>query len=164
MPKISETRLPGVGIRLDFVSSEGERIGVVAHHSGRRELIVCGRDDPDTCRDVIRLDIDDARTLREALGASQVTKDVDAMRTDIGGLTIDWLPVGDRSACAHCTVHEVEHKDESRAAIVAVIRAGKTIHTPPSDFALEPGDTAVAVGTAEGVDALFALLQGETGP
>ena len=72
------------------------------------------------------------------------------MRLDIGGLTIDWLPVerpARRAPAARCTRSSTS--TSRPAAIVAVIRAGKTIHAPPSDFDLEPGDTAVAVGTAE---------------
>jgi TrkA domain protein len=160
MGHITETRLPGVGVRFDFTSSSGQRIGVIAHASGRRELIVCGSDDPDSCRDVVRLDEDDARTLAEVLGQSQVTEQVDAMRLQLYGLTVDWLPVSEKSACAHCTIHEIEHIEESSAAVVAVVREGELIATPPSTFALQPGDTAVAIGTVEGVDRLFKLLQG----
>lgn len=161
MTEIHETRLPGVGIRFDFLTHEGERVGVIAHHSGRRELMICGADDPDTCRDVVRLDEDDVRALAEVLGVSHVTEEVDAMRLELQGLSIDWVPVTTTSACATCSVHDIEHKDATAASIVAVIREGTTIAAPPSDFVLGPGDTAVVVGTPEGVRALFRLLQGD---
>ena len=159
MTEIHQTRLPGVGVRFDFVTRGGERIGVIAHHSGRRELMICGADDPDTCRDVVRLEEDDVRALAEVLGVSPVTEEVDAMRLELQGLSIDWVPVTASSSCATCSVHDVEHHDETAASIVAVMREGKTIAAPPSDFVLAPGDTAVVMGTPEGVRALFRLLQ-----
>ena len=159
MTEIHETRLPGVGIRFDFITAAGERLGVIAHRSGRRELIVCSAEDPDVCRNVVRLEEQDVRTLAEILGQSQVTEDVHDMRLSLQGLTIDWAPVRAASACAGCTLHDVEHQDEEAASIVAVVRDGDTIAAPPSTFRLQPGDTAVVVGTPSGVRAIFDLLQ-----
>ena len=95
------------------------------------------------------------------IGTMKLTEEVDAMRLELQGLSIDWVPVTTTSACATCSVHDIEHKDATAASIVAVIREGTTIAAPPSDFVLGPGDTAVVVGTPEGVRALFRLLQGD---
>lgn len=160
MAEIVETRLPGVGIQHEFTTRHGERLGIITHHTGRRELIVCGAHDPDVCRDVVRLDEDDVRALAEILGQSQVVESVNDMHLSLQGLTLDWLPVS-ASACASCTLHHVEHANEAPATIVAVVRNGKTIASPPSTFELEPGDTAVVAGTPEGIAALSKLLQGE---
>ncbi len=161
MTEIIETKLPGVGIRHEFVTSGGERLGIITHHTGRRELIVCAARDPDVCRDVVRLNEDDARALAEILGQSQVIEAVHGTQLHMQGLTLDWLPVVASAPCASCTLYDVEHKDEAPATIVAVVRESKTIASPPSTFILEPGDTAVVVGTPEGIKALSRLLQGE---
>jgi TrkA domain protein len=47
--------------------------------------------------------------------------------------------------------------------VVAVIRGEQTIPSPPPDFSLHDGDTAVAVGTPDGVRRLFEMLQGPAG-
>jgi TrkA domain protein len=52
MGDVQETQLPGVGIRYDFVTKEGDRVGVLVHRSGRRELLLYQRDDPDSCQAV----------------------------------------------------------------------------------------------------------------
>jgi TrkA domain protein len=161
MTEIIETRLPGVGIRHEFVTSGGDRLGIITHHSGRRELIVGAACDPDVCRDVVRLSEADVRALAEILGQSQVIEAVHNTHLQLQGLTLDWLPVVASAPCASCTLYDVEHKDESPATIVAVVREGRTIAAPPSTFILEPGDTAVVVGTPEGIKALSRLLQGE---
>lgn len=161
MAEIVETRLPGVGIRHEFITQHGERLGVITHHSGRRELIVCGAHDPDVCRDVVRLEERDVRALTEILGQSQVIESVNDMQLSMQGLTIDWLPVSASAPCASCTLYDVEHADESPGTIVAVVREGRTIAAPPSTFELEPGDTVVVVGTPEAIKALSSLLQGE---
>lgn len=159
MADINETRLPGVGIRFDFVLQNGDRIVLINHHSGRVEILLCSEDDPDACHEVLRLAKEDAKALVEVLGQSRVTEEVTRMQLSIEGLTIDWVSVDTVSACADCTLYEIEHKDEEAASIVAVIREGKTIAAPPSAFVLKPGDVAVVVGTAEGVEALSSLLR-----
>lgn len=160
MTSINETRLPGVGIRFDFVTRDGTGVVLINHHSGRSELLLCSPDDPDACHEVLRLTREDARALAEILGQSQVTEEVTSMRLSLQGLAIDWLPVDRGATCAHCTLHDIEHQDEEAATIVAVIRGESTIAAPPSSFVLVPGDVAVVVGTPRGVEALATLLRG----
>jgi TrkA domain protein len=52
---IQETTLPGVGLRHDFTTRDGRRLGVVSYRSGRRDLLLYDPDDVDTCQEVIRL-------------------------------------------------------------------------------------------------------------
>ena len=159
MASVNETRLPGVGIRFDFTTRDGARVVVVNHHSGRTEVLVCSKDDPDACHEVLRLAKEDARALAEVLGQSQVTEEVTSMRLSLQGLTIDWLPVGVGSLGAGRSLHDVEHEDEKAVSIVALIRAENTIPAPPSSFTLKAGDVAVVVGTPEGVEAMATLLR-----
>jgi TrkA domain protein len=159
MAHVNETRLPGVGIRFDFVTGDGSKVVVVNHASGRCEILLCSRDDPDACHEVLRLAREDARSLAEVLGQSQVTEEVTAMRLSLQGLTIDWLSLDASSPAAGRTVHEVEHEDEEAATIVAVIRDDATIPSPPSSFSLQRGDTVVVVGTPDGVEALSRLFR-----
>lgn len=69
MREFTETPLPGVGVRHEFTSGAGRRVAVVSHRSGRRELALYRRDDPDACRTILELDADDAATLAQILGA-----------------------------------------------------------------------------------------------
>lgn len=67
MPKVEQTLLPGVGVRHDFVTEEGQRVGLISHFSGRRSLLLYDRDDPDSCRDTVDLSEDEQRTLAALL-------------------------------------------------------------------------------------------------
>jgi TrkA domain protein len=157
MGDVQETQLPGVGIRYDFVTSEGERVGVLLHRSGRRELLIYDRDDPDACRAVVRLDVDDTRTLAELLGASHVSEQLAAMQ-QIEGLAIDWVTIPPTSKAVGRTLRDAALRTETGVSIVAVVRGNETVPAPGPDFTLEPGDTAVVVGTPEGIERLAALL------
>lgn len=159
MAEITEIRLPGVGVRHEFTTSSGERLGVLSHRSGRRELVVYHRDDPDAASTVLHLSPEDTRTLAELLGASQVSEALMAVQQELEGLAIDWITVPETSRLATATIGEGQYRTRTGTSIVAVIRGGTTIPAPGPEHRLQPGDVAVAVGTTEGLAQLRDLLQ-----
>ena len=91
MAIVRETKLPGVGVRQEFTTSNGAVVGVLQHHDGRHDVLVYDRDDPDICTTVVQLDGDDTRTLAELLGAVQLTEGLGAVQQQIEGLAIEWI-------------------------------------------------------------------------
>lgn len=158
MTTITETPLPGVGVRHEFVAASGERIAVVSLHSGRRELAVYSRDDPDACTTVLELDPEDTVALAEILGAPHVAAAMTAMQ-HIEGLAIDWIRVEDRSAGAGATIGAGGYRTRTGASIVAVLRYEETHAAPGPDFELRPGDLVVAVGSSQALEQLGSLLR-----
>lgn len=156
MSEVTETQLPGVGVRHEFVTAEGERVGVLSHRSGRREVVVYRADDPDACSTVLHLGGADAHTLAELLGATHVSETVTAVQR-LEGLAIDWVTIPPGSQTT--TIGDGRFRTRTGASIVAVIRADKTIPAPGPDFVLEAGDLAVVVGTPEGLTQLRDLLR-----
>jgi TrkA domain protein len=160
MAEIRETPLPGVGVRYDYVTENGKRVGVIAHRSGRRELLVYDKDDPDRCREVLALDDEDAWTLAELLGGPKVTGPLATLQQSIQGLTIDWFRVQEGQASAGATIGELEVRTRSGATVVAIQRGERTLPSPTPETRLEREDIAVLVGTPEGIERAIALLRG----
>jgi TrkA domain protein len=154
---VTEVRLPGVGVRHEYTTAEGERIGVLSHRSGRREIVVYDRDDPDRSRAVLHLSADDTRTLAELLGAPHLSEALASVQR-IEGLAIDWVTVAATSAAAGSTIGEGRYRAVTGASIVAVLHGDTTVPSPGPDQRLEAGDVAVAVGTPEGLARLRQLL------
>ncbi len=158
MTQIDETPLPGVGTRLEFVTHEGNRVGVIHHRSGRRELFLCNVDDPDAVALTLELDDDESRALAEALGASQVAESVSHLQQQIEGLAIDWLTVTDDSPYQDSSIGDTRARTRTGVSIVAVIRGTTTYPAPGPEFTLETGDVVVVVGTPEGISQLQGIL------
>jgi TrkA domain protein len=158
MPDVSETLLPGVGVRHEFVTAGGERLAVLTHRTGRRELAVYDRADPDRCTAVLHLSHDDTRTLAELLGASPVSEAVSAVQQRLEGLAIDWVAVPAASPVVGATIAEGAFRTRTGASIVAVVRGATTLAAPGPDHRFEAGDVAVAVGTTDGLAQLRGLL------
>jgi TrkA domain protein len=60
---VTEVLLPGVGLRYEFTTHEGDRLGVVARRSGDVEVVVYPAQDPDQSRPVIGLNREEAETV-----------------------------------------------------------------------------------------------------
>jgi TrkA domain protein len=159
--EVERVKLPGVGVLHKFVNEQGNRIGVVSHRAGYRDLVLIqGPDDgSDECKVSIRLEDDEAHTLADLLGGTTVTEGITALQA-LPGLAIDWLEVGYNSACAGKTLGHPNVGGADGVSIVAVIRGDETVPSPGPDFRIFPGDTLVAVGRPESVAAVFKSLQG----
>lgn len=158
MADIQETQLPGVGVRHEFTTAGGERLSVVTHRSGRRELAVYDRSDPDVCRTFLHLSTDDTRTLGELLGASQVSEAVGAVQQQVEGLAIEWMRIPPGSAMAGTTIAQGQFRTRTGVSVVAVVRGGTTIPAPGPEHEFTEEDVVVAVGTPAGLQQLRALL------
>lgn len=160
MPRIEETALPGVGVRHDFLTRAGARVGVISHRTGRHELLIYSGSDPDACSEVLRLDEDEGHALADLLGGTTVSEHIGDIRQQVEGLTIDWLTVAAGSSAADRSIRDCGVRRGTGASIVAVVRAGETTAAPGADFVLQAGDTVVVVGTSEGIGAMKAILAG----
>jgi len=158
MPEVQETLLPGVGVRHAFTTATGERLALLTHRSGRRDLAVYDREDPDACTTVLHLSPDDTRTLAELLGVSQVSEALVAVQQQVEGLAIEWLTLAPGSRFAGATIADGLFRTRTGASVVAILRGDTTIPAPGPDTRFEAGDVVVAVGTADGLSRLRHLL------
>lgn len=158
MTEVRETKLPGVGVRHEFTTGEGNDMAVVVHHDGRRELMAYSVADPDSCSSLVTLSEHDTQTLAEILGVSHVTETVGEIRQDFDAMAIEWIELLDTCPLAHAAIGSAHLRTETGASIVAVIRDQKPYPSPDADFVLEAGDVVVAVGAQESLVALRALL------
>lgn len=158
MPELNETHLPGVGERLEFVSEAGNRVGVVHHRTGQRELFVCSPTDPDAVAMSVDLTDEESHALADALGGSSIVEGMRGLAKRVRGLAIDWLEIDAETPFVGRTIGDAQVRTRTGVSIVAVVR-GDTAHPAPGpDFRLEAGDVAVVVGTPSGIDATRNIL------
>lgn len=159
MQEIQETALPGVGVRYSFTSSEGKRLTVLHHQSGRKEVFVEAPDDPDASRQVLDLDERDGRLLGELLGGSRVVPEAQRLQQTIGGMAIDWLRVEARAPAAGRTIGELAVRRTFGVTIVSVLRGDQQLPNPGQELRLEAGDIAVVIGTPEACQRVRAVFR-----
>jgi TrkA domain protein len=130
---------------------------VLSHRTGRRELAVYDRVDPDACTTALHLSPDDTRTLAELLGGGPVSEAAAAVQR-LEGVAIDWIKIGAETVHAGTTIGEGRFRTRTGTSVVALVRGEDTVPAPGPDTALEAGDVVVAVGTPEGLRQLRGLL------
>jgi TrkA domain protein len=143
---VEEIALPGIGLRYDFATRSGQRVGVVCHRNGRRDLVIYDLDDPDSSRDVLQLTDDEGDVLAELLGAPRIVERLADLHKAPGS-PYDGRTLGDTQA-----------RTRTGASIVAVARGAQVHASPRPDFGFVAGDIVVVVGTKEGADAVAELL------
>ncbi|MEU3599070.1 TrkA C-terminal domain-containing protein [Streptomyces sp. NPDC006798] len=148
------TSLPGVGTQYDFTTEAGRHISVVVHHDGRRFLGFYKSDDPDACVVEVPLSSAEATALAHLIDPEPI----DAVRTDGIDLVTEHILIGTRSPYIGEVLGETRARARTGASIVAVLRRTGAHPSPGPDFRFALGDTLVAVGTREGVDALTEII------
>jgi len=157
---VRETQVPGVGVRYELALESGQRIGVLVHRSGRRELLHYSARDPDAVETEMVLTAAEGKVVADLLGGTQLLESLTQMQQRVEGLAIDWLPVPAASPFAGRTIADAQVRTRTGVSIVAVIRGDQAYPAPGPEFGLEADDTAVVVGTPDGITATADLLSG----
>jgi K+:H+ antiporter subunit KhtT len=157
--ELRETRLPGIGVKYGFRTSEGGRLAIVLHNDGVREIYFFRHDHDDEPSEVIRLDDDEARQLGAVIGgAYERPKIVEELEMALGELTIEWVPVPDDSSLIGKTLAECGFRAKTGITVIAILRDPEPVAgAQPSDV-VKKGDTLVTVGKLGQYQAFHKLL------
>jgi TrkA domain protein len=132
---------------------------VVAHRHGRRDLLVYDRADPDAARESVALTSGESAALAALLGAAAPAGITAGRGHPIGRFAVDWVAVPPGSPYAGRSIATAGVRSITGVSIVAVLREDAAFPAPGPDFCLQAGDTALVVGTPDGVEALVELLE-----
>ncbi|MCB0954035.1 MAG: TrkA C-terminal domain-containing protein [Microthrixaceae bacterium] len=158
MAEIDETELPGIGVRREFTTRGGMRLGVIATRTGSRDLLLYDRDDPDVCRSVVPLDESDSDVLADLLGADVVKNDAASTLVNLEGLAIDWVSIDPESEVAGMSIGDARLRTRTGATVAAIIDGDHSVPGPGPEEVLPGGAVVVAVGSTETVLRMEALL------
>lgn len=157
--EVEEVALPGIGLRDDFVTTDGRRVGVVSHRNGRRDLCVYAEGDPDASATTLRLTPGEADTLAEFLATRRLIERLSRLTEQVTDLDTRKVPVAPGSRYAGETLGSAKIRSRTGASIVAVLRAGEAIASPTPEFTLEADDHLIVVGTQEALTAVDAIMR-----
>ncbi len=158
MVEVERTALPGIGLRHVFSTGHGRRVGVVSHHTGRRDLVIYRRDDPDSAADSVVLTVEEANALAELLGGARIVERLAELREQAQGLVSEQVPVATGSPYDGRALGDTRARTRTGASIVAVVRDGHVVASPRPDFVFRAGDIVLVIGTGEGTAAVAELF------
>lgn len=156
---IREHDLPGVGKKFAIKTGEGDRMTVIIHNTGAREIYHF-KEGEDYPFHAIRLSDPDARKLGAVLGGAYFQPPVaESMEMVLEQLSIEWLPVDRSSELAGRTLQESAIRQQTGASVIAILRDGKAYPNPQPDEVIQAGDTLMVIGDREQVSRFAAVCR-----
>lgn len=148
MKCIQEKELPGIGKKFQIEARSGDKMVVVVHDDGRREIYHYYHDDPDESISMVTLDDAEARCVAGILGGMNYQpKALENMELALHDLLFDWYKVEPGSYSIGKSIGELEIRKKTGASIIALIDQDnvKTIN-PGTEAVFKEGDTVVILG------------------
>lgn len=156
---VNEVLLPGVGLRYEFTTERGVRIGIIAERSGDFEFVTYREADPDQSQPLLRLTRAEADTVAEILGAPRIAERFADLTREIPGLSAGQIDVEPNSAYVNRPLGETRARTRTGASIVAIVRGDDVIASPTPEEILRAGDVLVVIGTHEGIAAVGRIVR-----
>jgi TrkA domain protein len=156
---VREVDLPGVGKKFALVTNDGERLTIIIHHTGPREIYNF-RQGEDFPFHALRLEDEEARKLSAILGGAYFTPAGGAsMDLVLEQLAIEWEKVDGASKLASKSIFELDIRKNTGASVLAILRSKEVIANPQPDERIRVGDTLVIAGTREQVNRFLAFAR-----
>ncbi len=166
MSTISEAFLPGVGRKFQVETTSGDRLVIVIHDDGMRELYHFAPKNLDRPSSVLRLSDGEARQIAGIVGGlTYVPRSLPMAEVVLEDLVLEWFNIEPGAACVGRTIRDLQVRTRTGASIVSIIEPDQTKRTnPEADTVLNAGATLIAAGDRRTINALKRLLtEGKTG-
>ena len=157
---IERTALPGVGISHAMTTTSRQRLAVISHLAGRRDLVLYHPDDPEEAAHTVVLADHEAHQIADLLTTTVTVDHVTDLERRLIGVVAARIRIPVGSPYGGRPLGDTRARTRTGASIVAVIRGDDVTPAPGPDFRLQPGDQIVAVADQAGLTALTELING----
>lgn len=156
MSLIREAELPGLGKKFEMSLDNGEKIVIVIHDDGNREVYqFSGHNDDEPASSFIIND-QEARQIGSIIGGVfYQPRTLERLETAVADLSIEWLRVKEKSPIAGRSIGELGLRKNHGIIVISVIdeksrnKKEATWINPGPSFVFLPGQMIIAAGKIE---------------
>ena len=161
MSTIREAALPGVGRKFQIETANGDRLVIVIHDDGTRELYHFARKNPDRVASVVTLEDAEARQIAGIIGGlTYVPKALPSAEIVLDDLLLEWYSIPKGSACIGRTIRDLQVRTATGASIVSIIEPDRVKRlNPEAGTVLNEGATLILAGDRRTITKLKRLLE-----
>ncbi|WP_019241555.1 MULTISPECIES: cation:proton antiporter regulatory subunit [Bacillus] len=156
---IRESELPGIGCKFEVITKENEKMVIVIHDDGRREMYHFDTDHEESISSVALTD-SEARKIAAILGGMVYKPQaLETIEMALDGLMIEWFKVSQNAPIISRTIGEIDIRNSYNVTIIAVLKnTMKKLYSPGPDSVIDAGDTLVISGERQEVKKFIAEL------
>lgn len=161
MTAISESNLPGVGRKFQVETTSGDRLVVVIHDDGRRELYHYDKKELERADSVLTLTDGEARQIAGIIGGlTYVPKALESTEVVLDDLVLQWFDIEPGFASIGKTIRDIQARSVTGASIVSIIEPDQVKRiNPGADIVINEGATFILAGDRATIKTLRRLLK-----
>lgn len=149
MSEIKECDLPGIGKKFTLELDSGDKLVVVIHSSGEREVFkfIHDNDEPTS---VTKLSDEESHQIGAILTGTYFQPVIeDEQKLAMKNVTMEWIKIVLDSTLANKKIEELNIRKLTGASITTIIRGEHVIPNPSAHEIIRPQDTIIIVGSNE---------------
>ena len=159
---VYESDLPGVGKKFEIEIGGEERLVIVTHNTGKREVFLKATEGADSEK-LFELPDRLARTVGTILEGAYFqpvqSEQVETMLAE--GTFLEWYNVDDGSEIAGQTLADARVRERTGVSVAAIERAGSVVPSPGADTIIEVDDILLVIGSQEDLQGFDALVSND---
>ncbi|WP_232696949.1 cation:proton antiporter regulatory subunit [Brevibacillus daliensis] len=144
---IRESELPGIGCKFELITRNNEKLVIVIHDDGRRELYHFDSENEESISSISFND-SEARKIAAIIGGMVYKPQaLEKIEMAFEGLVIEWFKVEAGSAAINNTIVDLEIRNKYNVTVIAILKKNmKKFFNPGPDTIIEAGDKLVLSG------------------
>ncbi|MCF6157262.1 MAG: potassium transporter TrkA [wastewater metagenome] len=146
MSEVKESDLPSIGKKFTLQLDSGEKLVVVIHFSGEREVFIFakGSEEPTL---VTRFTDEEARQIGAILSGTYFQPVIEKeQKLMMKNVIMDWVKIEPDSVLADKKIEELSIRKITGVSITAIIRGETIIPNPQPGEVILPQDTIIIIG------------------
>ncbi|RJS59393.1 cation:proton antiporter regulatory subunit [Bacillus sp. PK3_68] len=145
---IRESELPGIGYKFEIITKNQDKLVIVIHDDGRREIYHFDSEDHDEVISSATFSDAEARQIAGILGGMAYNpKALETVDFAFDDLLIEWYQVEPGAPAVNKTIGEVDIRSNFGVNVIAIKEKNtKKTHNPGPDTVIEAGDILIISG------------------
>lgn len=155
----SETDLPGIGKKINVTTHMNDKLSIIVHHDGKRELYIMGSDGSSNARATL-LDEESRQLATFLSGKNYKPKSIESLEVALEGIEINWFKLRPTSPLIGHKLGGLGIRKKSQISIIAIVNESGFVPSPSSDYVFKDGDTCVVIGMPERFPDFLKIING----
>ncbi|KZM52854.1 cation:proton antiporter regulatory subunit [Anoxybacillus geothermalis] len=157
---IRESELPGIGYKFEIITRNKDKLVIVIHDDGRREIYHFDAEDYDEVVSSVTLSDQEARQIAGIIGGmAYKPKTLETIEFAFDDLIIEWFQVEPNAPAVNQKIGELDIRNRFGVTVIAIKKKhSQKSHNPGPNTLIEAGDTLIMSGERQQIKEIISHL------